>query len=330
MPGSALNGSFQQTLILKPNRLSFKVNTALFAERWAIIVIQNRQQRAIAIDDTIIHQIREKLNGNGLSTDWRVPDKHTQKGGSAVLFLLSRHCFDGQRHLEPCLILNKRSQRVLQPGDLCCPGGGVEPLDRLLSRVLRWPFSPLFGWPPWRRWQAKDPQLARGLSLMLGAGLREAWEEMRLNPLRVTFLGPLQVQPLILFNRSIYPLAGWVSSVKGLQPNWEVERLVLIPLRHLLEPHRYGRYRLYYAAQGGERQRQEDFPCFIHQGRQGREVLWGATFRIAIDFLERVYGFQPPHPDTVPVVTGRLDRAYMNGSTMDGSNKPPQESPEDF
>ena len=305
----------QWKISLKPNPLGFKVNTAFMAER-RVNVIQNKQQPAAPSDNTIIHLIRKKLNGDGLSTDWRVLDRRNKKGGSAVMFLLSRHRFDRQSDHEPCLILNKRSRQVHQPGDLCCPGGGVEPLDRLLSRVLCWPISPLFRWPPWRRWRAKDPQLARGLSLMLGTGLREAWEEMRLNPLRVTFLGPLQVQPLIMFKRSIYPLACWVSAIDGLQPNWEVERIVKIPLRHLMQRHRYGRYRLHFDTDGVAKQRREDFPCFIHQGRQGREVLWGATFRITMDFLKRVYSFQPPEMDTVPVVPGRLDRTYMNGSIM--------------
>lgn len=319
----------QWNISLKPNPLSLKVNTALLAERREI-VIQNKQQQAAPFDNTIIHRIREKLNGDGLSMDWRALNMRKKTRGSAVMFLLSRHRFDGQSDLEPCLILNKRSQRVLQPGDLCCPGGGVEPLDRWLSQVLRWPFSPLFRWPPWRHWKEQDPQLAHGLSLMLGTGLREAWEEMRLNPLRVTFLGPLQVQPLIMFKRSIYPLACWVSSIDGLQPNWEVERVVLIPLRHLLQPHRYGRYRLRFAANGVETQRKEDFPCFIHKGRHGNEVLWGATFRITMDFLERVYSFQPPEMDTVPVVPGRLGRTYMNGSIMAGSAGTLPENSEDY
>jgi 8-oxo-dGTP pyrophosphatase MutT (NUDIX family) len=243
---------------------------------------------------------------------------------------LSRHRFEGQGDLEPCLVLNKRSQRVLQPGDLCCPGGGVEPRDWLLSQVLRWPFSPLFRWPPWRHWKEQDPQLARGLSLMLGTGLREAWEEMRLNPLRVKFLGPLQVQRLIMFQRSIFPLVCWVPTIDGLQPNWEVERIVLIPLRHLTQTHRYGRYRLRFVADGVETQRKEDFPCFIHQGRNGKEVLWGATFRITMDFLERVYGFQPPDLDTAQVVSGRLGPTYVNGSIMANSPKIPVENIEDY
>lgn len=284
------------------------------------------QQPAASLDDATTHHIREKLNGNGLSTDWRVLNRRNKKGGSAVMFLLSRHHFDGQSDFEPCLVLNKRSQRVLQPGDLCCPGGGVAPLDRLLSRVLRWPFSPLFRWPAWHHWRDKDPQLARGLSLMLGTSLREAWEEMHLNPLRVTFLGPLQVQPLIMFKRSIYPLACWIPTIDGLQPNWEVERIVLIPLRQLMQTHRYGRYRLRFDADDVETRRKEDFPCFVHQGRHGKEVLWGATFRITMDFLKRVYGFRLPDLDTLPVVPGRLGRTYMNGSIMANSDKAPRVS----
>jgi hypothetical protein len=294
------------------------------------IVIQYKQQQGGPKDDTILHHIREKLNGDGLSMDWRVLNRQKKTRGSAVMFLLSRHRFNGQNDLEPCLVLNKRSQRVLQPGDLCCPGGGVEPLDRLLSHVLRWPFSPLFRWPPWRRWQDKDPQLARGLSLMFGTGLREAWEEMHLNPLRVTLLGPLQVQRLIMFKRSIYPLACWVPTIDGLQPNWEVERIVLIPLHQLMQAHRYGRYRLRFVTDGVETQRKEDFPCFIHHGRHGKEVLWGATFRITMDFLERVYDFKLPDLDTAPVVPGRLGPTYMNGSTMAHSPETPSETKEDY
>jgi hypothetical protein len=309
---------------LKPNPLGLKVNTVLLAERRTIVTLYKQRQTA-PFNNSIIHRIREKLNGDGLSRDWRVFDRRSKNRGSAVMFLLSRHRFSGKSDPEPCLVLNKRSQRVLQPGDLCCPGGGVAPLDRLLSRVLRWPFSPLFRWPPWRHWQARDAQLAHGLSLMLGTVLREAWEEMRLNPLRITLLGPLQVQQLIMFKRSIYPLACWVPTIDRLQPNWEVERIVLIPLRQLRQTHRYGRYRLRFVDDGAETQRKEDFPCFIHQGRRGREVLWGATFRITMDFLERVYGFHPPAMDTATVVTGRLGPTYMNGSILAGAAKMPGE-----
>ena len=47
---------------------------------------------------------------------------------SAVLFLLGRRrSRDYGDDTGPFLFLNKRSARVKQPGDLCCPGGSIAP-----------------------------------------------------------------------------------------------------------------------------------------------------------------------------------------------------------
>ncbi|MFO7706798.1 MAG: hypothetical protein R6V84_01405, partial [Desulfobacterales bacterium] len=129
---------------------------------------------------------------------------------SAVLLLLSA-CRNGSgRGQETCLVLNKRSSQVRQPGDLCCPGGSVSPrFDGWAARLLRWPLLPLGRWPFWGRWRRERPREARWLALCLATALRESFEEMRLNPLRVKFLGPLPPQRLELFRRLIYPLAAW-------------------------------------------------------------------------------------------------------------------------
>lgn len=277
-------------------------------------MLQNTQHSLLDDTHALIDRVRATLNGDGLSHAWRGFTDSEAGGGSAVLFLLSRHRFDGRPEAEPCLILNKRSSRVLQPGDLCCPGGGIGTRDRFLARLLRWPLSPLLRWPKWPYVRDADPGLAQALALLLGTGLREAWEEMRLNPLRVSFLGPLQVQNLIMFNRSIHPLACWVPAADRLKPNWEVERIVRIPLQRLLQIENYGRYRLRYKVDGIEARRDEDFACYIHNGHAGKEVLWGATFRITMDFLKRVFDFTPPDMDTGPVIHRQLEHSYLNGS----------------
>jgi hypothetical protein len=82
---------------------------------------------------------------------------------SAVLFLMGPHCDMG---FEPCVLLNKRSLKVKQPGDLCFPGGRIsQPLDAFLSRFLRLPFLPLGRWPYWQAWQANKGTEAKRLSL---------------------------------------------------------------------------------------------------------------------------------------------------------------------
>jgi len=40
-------------------------------------------------------------------------------------------------------------------------------------------------------------------------------------------------------------------------------------------------------------------------------VLWGATFRIVMSFLETVFGFSAPSMDSLPVISKTLDERYL-------------------
>ncbi len=278
-------------------------------------------QNGIAPDE-IVPRIRRRLAGNGFQADWRPPVGEGQVTASAVLFLLTLRSPANGRPAEPCLLLNKRSRQVLQPGDLCCPGGGIEPKDRLLSLGLRWPFSPLPKWPGWKRWKHAPSRSGRWLALSLAAALRESWEEMRLNPFKVAFLGPLPIQKLIMFRRKIYPLVGWVAQGQALSPNWEVARIVHLPLRELLQERNYARYRLRFDTTRGAKRSQEDFPCFVHHDPNGQEILWGATFRITMDFLKWVFGFDLPDLSEAPVIHRQLDETYLSGSRAHPPRRP--------
>lgn len=213
----------------------------------------------------------------------------------------------------PCLIFNKRSNQVRQSGDLCFPGGSPEPaVDPLLAALLHLPGSPLKRWPHFRQWRNGNGPQHRRLSLMLAAALRESFEEMRLNPLRVRFLGPLPAQRLELFRRIIYPMVGWVGQRQRFRTNWEVERVVRIRLADLLDPTRYRRYRIAYAPPVSERvgRRFGEFPAYRHEGHSGVEILWGVTYRIAAAFLRLVFQFTPPALPDMKQVDGYLDETY--------------------
>jgi len=232
---------------------------------------------------------------------------------SSVLFLLGPNCGPGASSQEPCVILNKRSAKVRQSGDLCCPGGGVSArLDGFISGFLKLPGSPLRRWPFWSIWQKQYPEAAADLRLLLAGGLRESYEEMRLNPLGVKFLGPLPLQQLAMFRRDIYPLVCWVPRQKRFTLNWEVEKLVYIPLKDLLDPKNYACYRLSseIPRKHWNNASKSDFPCFV----QDSERLWGATYRITMAFLEIVFGFTPPEMSSLPVICGKLDRNYATGN----------------
>ena len=238
---------------------------------------------------------------------------------SSVLFLLGCQCDDACRSSEtPCLILNKRSLKVKQPGDLCCPGGSIAPrLDHLLARFLTLPGTVLTRWQHWPDWRRHRKTPCRDLPLLFATGLREGFEEMRLNPFKVKFLGALPPEKLVMFRRVIYPLVCWVPRQQSFKTNWEVEKIVYIPLGELMNPANYARFQLKIDTDGtGDRNGQvRDFPCFLFQDQGQAERLWGATFRITMHFLKLLFGFQPPDIAALPTVEGQLGRNYLTGNS---------------
>jgi 8-oxo-dGTP pyrophosphatase MutT (NUDIX family) len=234
---------------------------------------------------------------------------------SAVLFLLGEHCEGSMNGAQQCVVLTKRSMKVRQPGDLCFPGGRIAPrLDCLLSKFLTLPLFPLARWPYLSAWRHSKGEDAEHLAMLAAASLRESLEEIGLNPFGLTFLGPLPPERLELFGRIIYPMVGWIERQRHFLLNWEVERIVYVPIRDLLNPERYACYRLSMEPMrgGGAGEEMRDFPCFLHRDSSREEVLWGVTYRMVMVFLELVYGFKAPELGTLPIIHGRVDKRYFN------------------
>ena len=232
---------------------------------------------------------------------------------SAVLFLLSPECDDQP---EPCLILNKRSAKVKQPGDLCCPGGGISHRrDTFLAKILLLPSTPLTRWPYSFNWRRQRSEEFLTMARFFAGALRESYEEMRLNPFRVMFLGPLPSQRLAMFQREIFPMVCWLPRQKRFSLNWEVEKLIYIPLRKLLNPANYTCYRLSSDTprKAWNHEKVRDFPSFLPDDHHESDVLWGATFRITMAFLDLVFGFRHPNLESLPVVHGKLHKNYLAG-----------------
>jgi hypothetical protein len=154
------------------------------------------------------------------------------------------------------------------------------------------------------------------VELLLAAALREGFEEMRIQPWRVSFLGMLPAQRLRLLRRAMHPAVVWMPRRQRFRPNWEVDRVVVAPLAQLLDPGRYARYRVRIDGMPvtPERMRQ-DFACVQVTVDGHTEVLWGATLRVTLRLLHLVFGFEPPAPASCPLVEGTLDAAYLTGRT---------------
>jgi hypothetical protein len=234
------------------------------------------------------------------------PDKTLRFSGAAAVMLLIGQLPETNR-FEPCFILNKRSLKVKQPGDICCPGGGIEPqIDHFLSGLLSLKFLPLARWPFWQHWQTARSAESKQLSLVFAAALREGFEEMGINPLGVKFLGPLGPEYIVISKREIFPVAGWILRQKRFFPNREVEKIIYIPIRNLLSSSYYARHEI--QIHSNKNKISMHVPCFRHES----ELLWGATYRIVMRFLELVFEFKPPEPESLPLVTGILDNTFYH------------------
>ena len=268
-------------------------------------------------DNNRLLQHIQRISGERILDDIEYPDRISGLStASAVLFLLGLSPSENSTAPETSLILNKRSARVRQPGDLCCPGGGVMPgIDGFLAKTMTLPGLPMGRWPYWSKLKTSRPHTAEALRFLFFTSVRESFEEMRLNPFAIRFLGPLPSQQLVMFRKTIYPMMGWVNGQKRFYPNWEVEKIVYIPLKKLLDSDNYVRYRLFVPTPDGNRGRcLFDSPSYVHKNRGEEEILWGATCRITLKFLETFFEFTLPDAASLPIVEDVMEEAYANSA----------------
>lgn len=212
------------------------------------------------------------------------------------------------------LQLIRRSSAVAQGGDLSGPGGM---LSSRLDGILRFPLllgaTPVLRGFPRYRAKARGSEEFAAIGLFLANALREAWEEIRLNPWNVEFLGPLPFRDLLLFTRTIFPVLGHVKKDTLFRPNEEVDRVVEIPLAAFFKEEHYGTYRISDNANGLPSL--FETPCLIWKSPEGVEdVLWGVTLQIVTDFLAIVFDFKPAGMGRSRLITRTLSPTYLQGN----------------
>jgi 8-oxo-dGTP pyrophosphatase MutT (NUDIX family) len=247
--------------------------------------------------------------------------KETQErfaGGGVLLPLFFREERNGGERGpgEYVFLLNKRSKQVLQPGDLCAPGGGIHPfLDSFTQKILQYRLLPGVGGTGLNLARRRGKEVYEKILFLLGNALRESWEELRLSPFNVEFLGPLPTYSLSSRRWIIFPLVGRVKHSWQPKLSWEVEKIVPIPLNAFFDPQNYAIYSLEVperlTAQGIPSP--WEFPCLVHREKGEEEILWGATFKVIQTFFQVVFRFSLPHPDGGQVIHRPLASNYLTG-----------------
>jgi len=95
------------------------------------------------------------------------------------------------------------------------------------------------------------------------------------------------------------------------RPNWEVDRVVEIPLRTFFNDENYGIFSVESLIEIKKNiDRVRNFPCLIYRD----DVLWGATFNIIMSFLKIVFDLDLPKTHSKRVVKKVLYPDYLTGS----------------
>jgi 8-oxo-dGTP pyrophosphatase MutT (NUDIX family) len=271
--------------------------------------------------DQFLDLVKEKIwaHPSNFHASWvnlkSPPDKNEHRFAAGVLMpLFSAESSSVQNHKqgEFKLMLIKRSSKVAQPGDLSFPGGMLDNFrDRLLSFIFRNLFLRTSNREIFHFLNKNDPVSARLISLFMAASLRESWEEVGLSPFRTELIGPLPTYNLTRFKRTIFPIAGFIKNYGTLRPNAEVEKIIEIPLSSFYRPDCLGSLRI--ATSADKNSPTADYPCLIHYDKDGeKEVLWGATFFITVEFLRIVLGYHLPEMKKGEIISRTLSSVYLS------------------
>ena len=216
-------------------------------------------------------------------------DKSRQEGSAhlkaAVVLLLNFKKINGQS--EYVFQLIKRSQKISQGGDISCPGGMLQPRqDNFLSSFLKTGMLPTLRGRMARRIQKVDSETATLIRLFLTNALREAWEEIGLNPLNTKFLGALPSYSLTMFARTIFPVVCITRRQFTYKINSEVEKILEIPLSFFFQSENYATLDIKTSLGEDSEPLQYQMPCLVIPDEGGNhDILWGATFNIIHNFL---------------------------------------------
>lgn len=211
--------------------------------------------------------------------------------------------------------LIKRSNTVSQGGDISCPGGIVhQRLDRIMSHLLKTGIISNVHGHNLNSSQFRDKDTADLIRLLLTTSLREAWEEVGLNPFNVNFLGALPCYSLSFLARTIFPVVCLTAKPFQYKLSSEVEKILEIPVGFFFDQSNYAMLNIKTAATNNPEHLLYQMPCLVFpDGQGGEDILWGATFNIITNFLRIISNDNLPTASSTLTIDKVLTNNYMTG-----------------
>jgi 8-oxo-dGTP pyrophosphatase MutT (NUDIX family) len=261
--------------------------------------------------------IMDKLAGVSIDykeTNSRI-DQSRQEGSGhlkAAVVLLLNFKKTGDKS-EYVFQLIKRSQKVSQGGDISCPGGMLQPKqDGFLNFILKTGILPAIHGRKASRTQKVDRETASLINLFLTNALREAWEEIGLNPLNTRYLGALPSYTLSMLARTIFPVVCITRRQFSYKLSSEVEKILEIPLSFFFSRDNYAMLDVNMSLGNGE-PLQYQTPCLvIPDGGGNEDILWGATFNIIQNFLRIISDNSLPSGYSSRILSKVLTPKYIS------------------
>ena len=235
---------------------------------------------------------------------------------ASVVVLLNYKQF-GQNNSEYVFQLIKRSDKVSQAGDISFPGGSLNPVtDRILSNIFTTGLFPSLYDQILSASVHKNKTTVTLIRLFLVNALREAWEEIGLNPFNINFLGALPCYSLTLFTRTIFPLVCLSIKPFEFKLNQEVEKILEIPVSTFFDVSRYALLEIEIPPGKRTPACNKKYPCIVLADDQGKEeVLWGATFNVIMDFFRIISDDKLPHSSSPDIIKRVLPKNYISGNS---------------
>jgi len=211
--------------------------------------------------------------------------------------------------------LIKRSNTVTQAGDISCPGGILHPgLDRIMNHLLKTGIIPTVHGHNLNSSQFRDKETASLIRLFLTTALREAWEEIGLNPFNVKFLGALPCYSLSFLARTIFPVVCLTAKPFQYKLSSEVDKILEIPVSFFFEQSNYSLLEIKTPLANNTEHLLYQLPCLvIPDGLGGEDILWGATFNIITNFLRIISDNSLPTLSSSRTIDKVLTNNYITG-----------------